>query len=379
MPAKGERYAKQPVSVTIGQAKIIELAPRVFRGHLTGAMFDRDKTFLLPDAVPGMRELKAFYDRHPGAAILVVGHTDRTGADAHNRALSEERAQAVVAFLTDDVATWLGYYGKGHTGKPWGRLEDQYMAAAIGGYTGITSGQHSRLWQAAVSALGATGKDLHDAARRDLITRYLKQAGTTLPAGVALATHGCGASHLADPASGETADRKNRRVEIFLFEDKVEPTPAAHCPSGGCAQHAQWVKRSTPLEQLGSAPGTDIVLALEWGADLVERLPRDTVVKLTPADLPAIELRPGDAVREHDAVRLEFPLPHVPATTCLEATAGSKTVVIWKDRGFGDIAIATDWAGALDELLPDEPEPEDGEVVQTSSSVDALPPLPEPT
>jgi hypothetical protein len=192
-------------------------------------------------------------------------------------------------------------------------------------------------------------------------------------------TNGCGASHLADPASGDAADRKNRRVEIFLFEDKVEPPPAPHCPSGGCAQHPQWVKCSTPLEHLGSAPGTDIVLALEWGADLVERLPRDTVVKLTPASLPAIELRPGDAVREYDAVRLEFPLPHVPATTCLEATAGSKTVVIWKDRGFGDIAIATDWAGALDELLPDETEPEDGEVVQTSSSVDALPALPGPT
>jgi len=53
--------------------------------------------------------------------------------------------------------------------------------------------------------------------------------------------------------------------------------------------------------------------------------------------------------------------------------------VIWKDRGFGDIAIATDWAGALDELLPDETEPEDGEVVQTSSSVDALPAWPGPT
>ena len=108
-----------------------------------------------------------------------------------------------------------------------------------------------------------------------------------------------------------------------------------------------------------------------------DRLPSDTVVKLTPADLPAIELQPGAATSELGVVRLEFPLARVPATTRLEATAGGKTVVLWQDRAFGDIAIETDWMGALDDLLPAEVEADDGGVEQLSASADTLPPLPE--
>lgn len=374
----GERYRGKPVSVTIGQQKLVELPPRVFRGHVTGAMFDIDKSFLLPDAVGCIREITAFYDDHPKFAVLVVGHTDRTGSDDHNRKLSEERAKAVAAFLTDDVSAWLGYYGKGHTGKPWGRLEDQYMLAAVGNYTGITNGQNSRLWKDAIAAFGGTGDDMDDATRRKLITRYMKQDRTSLPAGVTIATHGCGESHPLDPGSGEAANRRNRRVEIFLFEDKVEPQPLATCPSGGCAQYAQWGKRSAPLEHLGEAPGVDALLAMEWPVDLVDRLPGDTVVRLTAANLPAIERPLGEAASELGVVRLEFPLPRMPATTRLEATAGGKTVVLWQDRAFGDIAIETDWKGALDDLLPAGAEADDGdEAEQISMSADTLPELPE--
>lgn len=376
--AMGERYRGKPVGVTIGQQTIVELPPRIFRGHVTGAMFDIDKSFLLPDAVGCVREIKSFYDDHPKFAVLVVGHTDRTGSDDHNRKLSEERASAVAAFLTDDVSTWLGYYGKGHSGKPWGRLEDQYMLATVGSYTGITNGQNSRRWKDAIAAFGATGDDMDDATRRKLITRYMKQDGTSLPAAVTIATHGCGESHPLDFGSGEAANRKNRRVEIFLFEAKIEPRPPGTCPSGGCPQYAQWGKRSAPLEYLGEAPGVEALLAMEWPADLVDRLPSDTVVELTPADLPAIELRPGEATNELGVVRLEFVLPRVPATTRLEATAGGKTVVIWQDRAFGDIAIETDWKGALDDLLPAEVEADDGgRVEQLSTSADTLPRLPE--
>ena len=75
--------------------------------------------------------------------------------------------------------------------------------------------------------------------------------------------------------------------------------------------------------------------------------------------------------------RFEFRLPGVPATTRLEATAGGKTVVLWKDRALGDVAVEAAWAGALEELLPAEPEEERGGARQISTSADALPPLPE--
>ena len=96
------KYEGRPVKVTIGQAAEVELPPRVFRGHVSGYLFDSDKTFLLPNALGCAKELLALCDEHPTTSMLVIGHTDDTGSEEHNRALSEERAIVVAAFLAKD-------------------------------------------------------------------------------------------------------------------------------------------------------------------------------------------------------------------------------------------------------------------------------------
>lgn len=364
------------MSVQIGHQAIVELPPRVFRGHVHGAMFDLDKSFVLPDAVSCMREVKAFYAEHPGFSVLIVGHTDRTGSEEHNRKLSEERARAVAAFLTEDVDTWVGFYERGNAGRPWGRLEDQHMLATIGELDGIANGQRSRRWSSAISAFGGSGEDLDDATRNKLIAMYMQQQNTRLPAGVRITTHGCGESHPFDPAAGATANRKNRRVEVYLFEDQIEPAPPAICPVGGCGQYAQWNRRSAAFEHLGEAPDVAALLAMEWPAEVTARLPGDTTIALHPAGLPMIEAQLGDAMNENGIARLEFPLVCVPTATRLEARTGGKTVVLWEDRAFGDIAIATASTCALDDLLIAELV-ESSEPQQLTASSDALPELPE--
>jgi hypothetical protein len=48
----------------------------------------------------------------------------------------------------------------------------------------------------------------------------------------------------------------NRRVEVFMFEDAIEPAPQANCPQpAGCAEWAQWNKRITNLIEITPVSG----------------------------------------------------------------------------------------------------------------------------
>ena len=89
------KYTGKPISVSIGSPHHVELPPTVVRARLVGMLFDSDKTFLLPSAIRGIRELKQLYDRYPGSQVLVVGHADKKGDASYNRTLSEERARQI--------------------------------------------------------------------------------------------------------------------------------------------------------------------------------------------------------------------------------------------------------------------------------------------
>lgn len=78
---------------------IIVARPQVVRTRLIGGYFETSKCFLLPGAMHGIRGVKRQYDRHPGANVLVIGHTDTTGNSSYNDALSMERAESVSAYL----------------------------------------------------------------------------------------------------------------------------------------------------------------------------------------------------------------------------------------------------------------------------------------
>jgi hypothetical protein len=251
-------YKRGGVQAAIGQRTTIQVPPKVIRARMLGMHFEVDKNFLLPKAMKNIRSLVSFYDEHTGFQVLIVGHADASGPFDYNRELSLERAAAIKAFLTEDVAAWSDRYKASVPGnKRWGVREDQYMLSALDDgetrfYKGPINGILNALTQAAVEGFqgwsdehrgtalikSSRGK-LDDATRKELITVYMELDGTTLPAGTTVQTHGCGRTHLFDKA--KPFDEVNRRVDIFLFDTVIAPAPQALCPiPGGCAEYAQW-------------------------------------------------------------------------------------------------------------------------------------------
>ncbi|WP_459694062.1 OmpA family protein [Achromobacter xylosoxidans] len=77
--------------------------------------FDTDKTDLKPALLPVLDSLARSLNQHPELRAKVVGHTDSTGALAHNQTLSVNRARSVTDYLSRQgvAATRLSVEGRG--------------------------------------------------------------------------------------------------------------------------------------------------------------------------------------------------------------------------------------------------------------------------
>lgn len=64
--------------------------------------FEHDKSELMPRSYVELRKLLQIMESNPNLAIRVCGHTDNTGSDTYNMALSERRAHSVVNFLVNN-------------------------------------------------------------------------------------------------------------------------------------------------------------------------------------------------------------------------------------------------------------------------------------
>lgn len=61
--------------------------------------FDVDKATLCPDAQPAIAEIGKLLSTDPALKLSIEGHTDNTGAPAHNQELSTARARSVLGAL----------------------------------------------------------------------------------------------------------------------------------------------------------------------------------------------------------------------------------------------------------------------------------------
>ena len=247
------------IDIAAGSKLTVQIPPRVFLGRMTGLLFDTDKTFLLPRSLAGIRGLRRFYDQHPGVQVLVVGHTDTVGPAQYNLTLSNERAHSIAAYLQDDVDGWMEYY-PGRTGSAhWGTIEDQHMLKELGFHQGPITGNPSDSSDAVKRFQRSKGLTDDGQAgqrtRKALVTAYMQIDGTTLPRGTVLRTHGCGEFHLAVATSDEVAEQKNRRVEVFFFENRIDPPPRPRCPAPGCPEYAQWRRKTIQTFDLEHPPG----------------------------------------------------------------------------------------------------------------------------
>ncbi len=266
------RYVVGGIDVAIGQQTAVELPRRVRRCRLSGLNFETNKTFLLPSAMTGMQQLVKLFKSFDGLVALVNGHTDKQLKKGFspevNRTLSVERSDSMKAFLQDDAQAWQRFYaGTPHSAK-WDVREDQMMLATVkdaGGapfYEGPIDGEAGPATKDAYarfqeSRLLTRTRRGDSETRLELTRAYMALEKTSLPKGAQVQTHGCGQTH---PLPGTEDDPdpdqpKNRRVEVFLFEEKIDPPPRTPCPSAGCEEHAKWVAQQILDVDLDQPPG----------------------------------------------------------------------------------------------------------------------------
>ena len=69
------------------------------RVNLYGIYFDTDKDTIKPESKPTLDEIGKLMNANAQLHLQVVGHTDSTGGDAHNKDLSNRRAASVIRSL----------------------------------------------------------------------------------------------------------------------------------------------------------------------------------------------------------------------------------------------------------------------------------------
>lgn len=65
----------------------------------SGFLFDIDKAELKVDTIVNLNKLAEILKKYPDTNVLIEGHTDSTGREDYNMALSEKRAKAVQNYL----------------------------------------------------------------------------------------------------------------------------------------------------------------------------------------------------------------------------------------------------------------------------------------
>lgn len=230
--------------------RVISIQPCVARARLIGGYFDVAKSFILPVGLAGLRGAVRLAHELGRAQLLIVGHTDPSGAPEYNDQLALERAEAVRDFLTDQVDGWLKWYSPFIAEqKRWGRREDIAMIAALPDAGERPPEQDSVTWFQWTRGLPADGKPNQET-RRALISEYMALDGTSLPRDVRVVTHGCGESF---PESAEAAEI--RRVELYFFDHElgVQPPPPGPVSKPGSQAYPDWVLRAKRTEDYAAA------------------------------------------------------------------------------------------------------------------------------
>lgn len=211
------------------QVRLLGAVPGCDLCLVRGLLFDTNKAFLVPEAITPLKNIRRVYEEHNGCELLIVGHTDTTGTPSTNDPLSLERAKATLAYLQDDVDTWLSFYEPSVPfDRRWGNQEDDRMREHVG-----------------------------DASleRRELIAAYMALDGVELDAAefsIKATAHGCGENfplnergdEIDNSPQDEKEDQFDRRVELFFFEPDfgIVPAPRGEISKKGSTQYPAWRK-----------------------------------------------------------------------------------------------------------------------------------------
>lgn len=243
-----------PTERTMPQVRLLGAVPRVELARLRGLLFDTNKAFLLPSALEDLKTIRMLYEQHNPGKLLVVGHTDTTGDASINDPLSLERAEAMLAYLRDDVAGWEKFYGSSiPESRRWGATEDQHLLGAV-----LAKEEQALPHTDGIKAFQRRSELQDDGivgpkTRKALIAAYMALDGAQLDTEalrIEATAHGCGQNFplddsgaaLEEDAKEEKADAQDRRVELFFFDAEfgIVPKPNGKNSKAGSREYPRW-------------------------------------------------------------------------------------------------------------------------------------------
>jgi len=267
-----------PVVVIAGtnepQLRMLGAVPHCELVLLRGLLFETNKAFVMPHAIPDLRDVRDIYVANNPGELLVVGHTDTKGTPTTNDSLSLERAQATLAYLEDDVDVWMQFYSNSvQESRRWGSREDHYMLGALLGLTRPVDESQMRQFQVDNSI---DERSVGEATRRSLIQKYMSLDGGELDSSefsIVGIAHGCGENFPLDDSGGELdsarldekEDALDRRVELFFFDQEfgVVPRPKGNHSAKGSKEYPQWRQQAKlALERCAVGPTPPLELWL---------------------------------------------------------------------------------------------------------------------
>jgi peptidoglycan hydrolase-like protein with peptidoglycan-binding domain len=219
------------------------------RARLVGLIFDADKCFPLPQALPGVRTIVELHEDRPSDKVVVLGHAESDEV-AGGPDLSLARAKMMAAYLTNDPKPWLEWFKRE---KPlrarWGTREVQLMLGAVqngdkpfyGGYpAGVTNAETKDAIKRFQKAKGLkVDAIVGPKTQQALVDAYLKLEGTTLGEAAAVEAYGC-QGHTDDSLSESGLEPDDRRLEVFFFDGAIKPRPHDHLIPEGAPEYPAW-------------------------------------------------------------------------------------------------------------------------------------------
>ena len=214
---------------------------------VSGVTFEFDKSFVRPSVVEDLAELEEVLASHPDAKVLIFGHTDKVGAEAYNKKLSERRARSVYAFITNQPAIWEELY----TAEGWGIRVVQEILKDLGDPydPGPVDGIHGPKTKAAVKQFqGDNGLTVDGIAgpntRAKLFATYMTgKHDITIDDGRFMDPKQVGCGEFNPMLETEHPCEENRRVTFFLFnEGRLPNLPCKAGDLGPCTK-----QKSQPL------------------------------------------------------------------------------------------------------------------------------------
>jgi len=93
-----DQQARELMS-SIPGATITRVGEGITVTFASGLMYDFDSDVIRAEAATNLRNLAASLRKYPNTQLLIVGHTDDSGSDSYNQALSQRRSDASLRYL----------------------------------------------------------------------------------------------------------------------------------------------------------------------------------------------------------------------------------------------------------------------------------------